>query len=148
MSMLTQRLETWRAVRALIHTSDGLKIITKGNADAGRTVRIVLRDSEHLTSQELIKITRMAEEAHSAVRISCGSWRVLLDIPEASHQLVTETLRANGYSYDVLSLEIDERSICFKEGVNEMKPHFKLSARSESRTNCRRSKILWRIPLP
>jgi hypothetical protein len=46
--------------------------------DAERTVRIVLRDSEHLTSEELIKITRMAEQARSAVRISCGSWRVLL----------------------------------------------------------------------
>jgi hypothetical protein len=87
-----------------------LNIITTGNFDAGRTVRIVLQDSEHLTSEELIKITRMAEQAHSAVRISCGSWRVLIDIPEASHQLVMETLRAMGYSYDVLSLEIDERS--------------------------------------
>ena len=132
MSILTQRLDPWRTVRALIHTSDGLNIITKEKVDAGRTVRIVLRDSEHLTSQELIKITRMAEEAHSAVRISCEFWRVLLDIPEASHQLVTETLRAMGYSYDVLSLEIDERStfvlregVKEREGTEDMKPHFK-----------------------
>lgn len=132
MSMSTQRLNMWRTVRALIHTSDGLNIIPAGNCDAGRTVRIVLRDSERLTSEELIKIARMAEQAHSAVRISYGSWRVLIDIPEASHPLVTETLRAMGYTYDALSLEIDERStFVLREGMREregmkiMKPHFK-----------------------
>jgi len=133
MSILTQKLGAWKTVRALIHNSDGLNIIKAGGFDTERTVRIVLKKSaEHLTSQELIEIARMAEQAHSAVRITYGSWRVLIDIPEASHRLITETLKTMGHSYDVLSLEAHEPSTFVlkegmreREGIKDMKPHFK-----------------------
>jgi hypothetical protein len=74
-------------------------------------VNLVLEDSAHcLTSQDVLKIAEIAEQARAVVHISYGSWQVLVGIPRGYHQLVQETLRAMGYESDIYSGDIDDLS--------------------------------------
>jgi hypothetical protein len=79
--------------------------------DVQRRVNLILKDSAHgLTSQDLLKISQVAEQAHAAVHISYGSWQVLVGVPESSYELVVEYLQVMGYECSMHAGEIDDLS--------------------------------------
>lgn len=52
----------------------------------------------HLTGQDLLRITKLAEQAQAAVHISHGDWQVFLRVPEPRSRGVLENLRDMGYA--------------------------------------------------
>jgi hypothetical protein len=85
--------------------------IAARTTDATQRVYLVLTDTARcLTSQELLKITEVAEQAHAIVHIHRGSWQVLVKVPELSYQEVDRALQAMGHAAQLLSGKINERS--------------------------------------
>src|ERR1700674_427456 len=94
--------------------------IAEQTADAAPRVYLVLADTARcLTSQELLKITEIAEQAHAIVHIRRGSWQVLVNVPELSYQKVDRALQAMGHEAQLLSGKIKERSTFVLKGERQ-----------------------------
>jgi hypothetical protein len=82
----------------------------KSRATERRVYLILGSTARHLTCQDLLRITEIAEQGHAAVQISYGAWQVLLNVPEIYYGMVAEALRGIGYECDVFLGEMNERS--------------------------------------
>jgi hypothetical protein len=82
-----------------------------------RRVHLILEDTaHHLTSQDLLRITQIAEQAQAAVHISYGSWQVLIGVPEIHHQDISEALRDIGYECDLFAGELELSTFALRKG--------------------------------
>src|ERR1700676_3573340 len=94
--------------------------IATRTADETQKVYLVLTDTARcLTSQELLKITEIAEQAHAIVHIHRGSWQVLVHVPELSYQKVDPARQAMGHEAQLLSGNIKERSTFVLKGERQ-----------------------------
>ena len=55
----------------------------------------------HLSGRDLLRIARLAEQAHVSCHISYGSQQAFIGVPETACDRVLEALNAMGYECDV-----------------------------------------------
>lgn len=81
------------------------------------TVQLLLQDSaDRLMTKELSRIIEATRRAGAIVRVSHGSWRVLIGVPEPNGRHLEKTLESMGYPCAIHSGTVGDRSTFVLKG--------------------------------
>ncbi|WDT75531.1 MAG: hypothetical protein MPW16_19960 [Candidatus Manganitrophus sp.] len=68
---------------------------------------VLMKGADRLTGDDLVRITKVAEEAGATLYISVPSWQVFLGVPVTQQQQVLIKLRERGYDSVRVTRKVD-----------------------------------------
>lgn len=68
---------------------------------------VLMKGADRLTGDDLVRITKVAEEAGASLYISVPSWQVFLGVPVTQQQQVLIKLRERGYDSVRVTRKVD-----------------------------------------